>query len=290
MTAALREFPRLLLLFLLAGCAGVAPPAAVEVPPTATPVKDYIVYANTAWSGDLKVERPVVVARTATLTLAPGTRVFFDIPEPAPGKDRQPWILVQGGLVAMGSAERPISWLPVKPTQNEWDDMIYLEGAKEAHLRFCTFTQGPWGLHIHDTPVTITESEFQGNYGGVRFQGGQVVLRGNRFLDNQIGVRCLKASPTLEENTFTGNLTGIFFREGVSGAVLRRNNFDNREYDVKLGEGQAQDVDAAENWWSVAKGGRLGDRIFDAEDGENLGRVIADRPLPTPWGVEPKKP
>lgn len=276
----------LLAALLLASCAAVAPAPAPVAPPTAVPLRDYIIYSNTVWSGDLLVERPVIVARTATLTLAPGTRVYFNVPEPATDKDRKPWVLVQGALVAIGSAERPISFAPTKPTSNEWDDIIFLEGAKEAHLAFCTFAQGPWGLHIHDTPADVTRCEFRGNYGGVRFQGGRVVLRGNRFLDNQIGVRCLKASPVLEENTFSGNLTGIFFREGVTGAVLRRNNFDNREYDVKLGEGQTAGVDASGNWWSTGKDGRPGGRIYDAQKDESLGRVRVEPALAAPWSPE----
>lgn len=271
---------------LLAGCAAVAPAPEPKAPPSAVPVRDYIIYSNTVWSGDLLVERPVVVARTATLTVAPGARVYFDLPEPAADKDRKPWVLVQGALVAIGSAERPIFFAPVKPVRNEWDDMIVIEGAKEAHLTYCTFAQGPWGLHIHDTPADVTRCEFRGNYGGVRFQGGRVILRQNRFLDNRIGVRSLKASPVLEENTFSGNLTGVFFREGVTGAVLRRNNFDNREYDLKLGEGQVADVDAAGNWWSPGRSGGSGRRIYDAAVDASLGRVQVEPALAAPWSPE----
>ncbi|MEW6488816.1 MAG: right-handed parallel beta-helix repeat-containing protein [Thermodesulfobacteriota bacterium] len=271
---------------LLTSCAAVSPAPEPAAPSSAVPLRDYIIYSNTVWSGDLLVERPVIVARTATLTVAPGTRVYFDLPEPAADKDRKPWVLVQGALVAIGSGERPISFAPVKATRNEWDDMIFIEGAKEAHLAYCTFAQGPWGLHIHDTPADVTHCEFRGNYGGVRFQGGRVVLRGNRFLDNQVGVRCLKASPVVEENHFSGNLTAIFFREGVTGAVLRRNNFDNREYDVKLGEGQATDVDATGNWWSPGKDGGSGRRIYDAGVDAALGRVQVEPALAAPWSPE----
>lgn len=271
---------------LLAGCAGIAQAPEPAAPSSAVSLRDYIIYSNTVWSGDVLVERPVVVARTATLTVAPGTRVYFDLPKPAADKDRKPWILVQGALVAIGSAERPISFAPVKEIRNEWDNMIAIEGAKEAHLAYCTFAQGPWGLHIHDTAVDVTRCEFRDNYGGVRFQGGRVVLRENRFLDNQIGVRCLRASPVVEENTFSGNLTGIFFREGVTGAVLRRNNFDNREYDVKLGEGQATDVDATGNWWSPGKDGSPVRRIYDAGLDPALGRVHVAPALTAPWSPE----
>jgi len=280
-----------LLATLVAGCAGAPPtPTAPQVPASAGLVQDHIIYNSTTWSGDLRVDRPIVVARPATLTVSPGTRVFFDVAEPAAGAERQPWILVQGSLVALGTAEAPISFISVRAAKGDLDDMIQFQGGKEAHFRRCVFVQGPWALHIHETTVDVLDCEFRENYGGVRFQGGRVTLRGNRFTDNEIGIRCLKTTPVIEENVFLGNRTGVFFREGVAGAVLRRNAFDNREYDVKLGEGQGQDVDAAENWWKAGESGQLATRIYDADDGENLGRVTTDRPLPAPWAPSGGKP
>ena len=112
-----------------------------------------------------------------------------------------------------------------------------------------------------------------------------MVLKRNRFADNRIGVRCLKTSPVVEENEFVDNLTGIFMREGVVDPVVRNNNFDNQEYDLKLGEGQVHDVDAARNWWAVAANGKPEDRIFDGGDSEGLGFVATDPALSQPWGL-----
>jgi nitrous oxidase accessory protein NosD len=116
-----------------------------------------------------------------------------------------------------------------------------------------------------------------------------VVLRGNRFVENRIGIRCLKSSPVIEQNEFVDNLTGIFFREGVANPVLRHNNFDNREYDLKLGEAQGQDVDAAGNWWASAAKGAPEDRIFDGGDSEGIGFAATDPVLTQPWGRERKR-
>jgi hypothetical protein len=274
---------------LLAGCAASRRDVPLRVPPTARTVEERILYSATTWSGDVRLVRPLVVTRPASLTLLPGTRVFFDIPEPAADQDRQPWILVLGNLVAAGTEDRPISFTSVHLRRNDLDDMIQVQKAKEAHFRFCTFERGPWALHIHETLADVEASTFRGNYGGARFQGDKVVLRGNRFEENILGVRCLKAAPVLEENTFLRNATGIFFREGIQNAVVRRNNFENLEYDIKLGEGQAADVDASQNWWGPARTAALAERIYDGSDSPGLGRVLVDPPLATPWEQEPKK-
>ncbi|MHB8766994.1 MAG: NosD domain-containing protein [Deferrisomatales bacterium] len=275
---------------LFGGCAALGPPPTVVAPPTAQAPQDYIIYSPVTWSGDVRVVRPILVTKTGSLTLQPGTRVFFDLPEPAAGKERPPWILVLGSLVALGTPEQRILFSSLELRQNELDDMIQAQGAKEVHLRHCVFERGPWGLHVHDTPVDVTAAEFRENYGGARFQGGRVALTESRFTGNRIGVRCLNASPSLQRNTFTGNLTGVFLRQGVENAVLRQNNFDNQEYDLKLGEGQTHDVDARENWWKAGAAGRLAERIYDGADAQGLGRVATEPTLPAPWAREVKKP
>lgn len=276
-------------LFGLVACAGPAPRARIDIPPTARTEGEHILYATTTWSGDVRLVRPLIITRTATLTLRPGTRLFFDLPAPAADKDREPWILVLGSLVAIGSPEQPVVFSSTDLRQNELDDMIQVQEGKEAHFRHCVFERGPWALHVHETPVDVTNCLFRQNYGGLRFQGDKVTVRGSRFEDNRIGLRSLRAAPVIEENTFTGNLTGIFFREGVAGAQIRRNNFDNVEYDIKLGEGQVADVEAPENWWKAAASGKLPDRIYDGADAQGVGRVRTEGPLAAPWGTEAKK-
>lgn len=270
---------------LLAACGAGRRDAALAPPPSVRTVEERILYASTTWSGDVRLARPLVVTKSATLTLLPGTRVFFDVPEPAAEGDRQPWILVLGSLVAVGTAERPISFTCVTPRRNELDDMVQVQEGRESHLRHCVFERGPWALHVHGTPVRVESCTFRANYGGVRFQGDPLTLRGNRFEGNTIGVRCLKASPVIEENVFAGNLAGLFFREGVERAVVRRNDFANQEYDVKLGEMQTADVDAARNWWGLPAGVALADRLYDGTDSPGLGRVLVDPPLPAPFAT-----
>ncbi len=269
---------------LLSGCAQNRVPAELAVPPTAQTVEEKILYAPATWSGDVRVVRPLLVTRGASLTLLPGTRVYFDLPAPAPGETPTPWILVMGSLVATGTPEQPVVFTSVRRRVGELEDMVQIQKGKEAHFRHCRFERGPWGLHVHETPVEVTNSVFRDSYGGVRFLGGPVRLRGNRFEGNRIGVRCLKGSPVIEENEFLANLTGIFFREGVQDPVVRRNNFDNLEYDVKLGEGQAGDVVAAGNWWRAAAAGTLAERLYDGADSEGLGRIVTEPALAAPWG------
>ncbi|MDF1555386.1 MAG: NosD domain-containing protein [Deferrisomatales bacterium] len=245
---------------------------ALHRPESAIVVRERVLYESTIWSGDLVVVGPVRVSKTARLTIEPGTRVFFDLPKPPEGSDCQPWLLVLGRVEARGTPEEPVVFAALGKRQNQFENMIDVQAARDAVFKHCVFERGPWGLHLHDTQATIESCVFRDSYGGLRFKGGPVVVRDSRFERNRIGIRCLEASPTLRKNAFVDNLTGIFFRQEVREPVIRENRFANVEYDIKLGEMQTTDVDAAENWWSATEG-RLAERIFDGADSEGVGRV-----------------
>lgn len=270
------------LLFALSG----AVQGETRAPTSARIVSEGLLSEPTTWAGDVIVRRSVVVTKTASLTLQPGTRVFFDLPEPPASGDYQPWLLVLGSIEALGTAEAPIVFTALGSRQNQEENMIDVQEARAANFLHCSFVKGPWGLHLHHTKASVESCLFRDNYGGLRFKGGPVVVRGSRFQGNRIGVRCLEASPVIEANAFSGNLTGIFFRQEVLGAVIRRNDFDNTEYDVKLGEFQEADLDASGNWWKAAKAGTLPERIFDGADSEGVGRVHTEPLLPAPQAAQ----
>jgi len=257
------------------------------VPPTASTIKSHIIYAPTTWSGDVRIAKPIIVTKGATLKIREGTRIFFDIPEPAKGETRDPWVLVHGAVTAVGTPQNPILFTSTTLRNSaDFDDMFAIRDAKEANFQNCTFELGPWGIHIHDTPTIVYNCTFRDNFGGMRFKGNNVEIRGNSFTNNKIGIRCLMGGPVIEENTFTANLTGIFFREGIANISLKRNNFYNDEYDLKMGENQTADVDASDNWWRAMGKGKIEERIYDVNDSPGVGRVIFTPALADPWGTQ----
>ncbi|GEM_PF-2496310 len=270
-----------LLLLLLIGATGGWAWESPAVPPEARAVAAQTLAAGQlVWSGALRITGPVVVPAGATLIVGPGTRVFFDLPEPAEIEPGAAWILVEGRIRVEGTVDRPVWFISVRERGNELENMIDVREAPSAEFRYAVFTRGPWGLHLHNTPALVEGCVFRGNYGGVRFKGGPVTLRRNRFEGNRIGARLWKASPVFRDNVFTANLTGIFFREAVNRPVIKGNLFDDREYDIKLGELQTTDVDATGNRWAAAEAATIPERIFDGEDSEGVGRVLVEpRPL-----------
>lgn len=236
----------------------------------------------TTWSGDIRVTGPVVVPPDAVLTVEVGARVIFDLPEDEVIEPDTGWITVRGIIRAEGSEAAPVVFVPARPRLNGLENMVDVREAREARFRHCEFRQGPWGLQLHDSPAVVEWCLFRDNYGGVRGRGGEIVLRANRFESNRIGVRLWRASPVIDGNTFAGNLTGLFFRQEVVGAVVRHNDFDDVEYGIKLGELQSADVDASNNWWGAVDPIALGQMIFDGADSDGVGRVLVEPRLAGP--------
>jgi hypothetical protein len=112
-----------------------APPPQVEIT------------TDTTWSGEVKVEGQVRVVETATLRIAPGTRVVVigaaRRRAGAPPR-RLPGIEVAGSLIAEGTSTQPITFLGVPVDARghaEWNGIQLGPGpaSRRHELRACTF-------------------------------------------------------------------------------------------------------------------------------------------------------
>ena len=240
---------------------------------------------NTHWSGRVTVEGQLVVDRKATLTIEPGTTVSFK-----PGKLDEEGLsdsgmVIKGTIVANGTTESRITFTSGsdRPQPGDWGE-VKLFGSIGSSITACDFTYGGWGLHVHDTQVKIEDCTFTKNsYGGIRLKGGEVEITGCRITGVDIGIRYWLSSPSIHNNVITGNATGIFCRQGGEGSTITLNDiYRNSEYNIKLGDGQKEDVDARRNWWGSADVAEVRGRIYDRDREGYIGRVLIDPVLQKP--------
>lgn len=231
------------------------------------------IFGKTTWSGHLVLDKEVAVYPAGSLTIEPGTVIEFAIPAYI-RDDEFPWVNVTGELKVLGTPENPVIFRNIgKEPPGDSQDMISIRKARAVSIKNARFERAGWALHIHDTPAFIENCVFEGNYGGVRCKADQLQIFGSLFKDNKIGLRCLNSKElTVKNSEFTGNLTGIFFRSGIASPAIERNNFDNIEYDLKIGESQAENLSLPGNWFAAGKDG-VGARIYDARDSEGIGRI-----------------
>ncbi|UFS70321.1 right-handed parallel beta-helix repeat-containing protein [Geomonas sp. RF6] len=217
---------------------------------------------ETTWRGTLSVAGKVAVPTGSSLTVTRGTTVGFG----AGGG-----LSVTGRIVAAGDAATPVLFTSAgRKEGGAWDEIL-LEHADGSSFTGCVFEYAGWGVHSHFTKLSIKDSLFHGNDGGMRFRSGPVTISGSVFTENGIGVRSFRGNAVISGNVFTGNGVGIFVREKGSGLQVEGNNLSgNADYNMRLGDFNNEDVAAPGNWWGSAE---PAESIYDAGREPGIGTV-----------------
>lgn len=84
-------------------------------------------------TGDVLIVKPLTVPEGVTLTIDPGTIVRFEKSAKADNG-----IVVKGALVAVGTREKPIRFIPKDAAAGPWRG-IEFQGAGRGRLEFCSF-------------------------------------------------------------------------------------------------------------------------------------------------------
>lgn len=222
-----------------------------------------IISSDTIWRGNVIISRNTSVMANATLNIAPATTVQFA---------KETGLLIKGRMIAEGKPAGKIVFTSIdKKAASDWDE-IQLEYATGSVISNCVFEYATWGLHSHFTNLSISDSLFTRNFGGMRFRSGPVEIKRSVFEQNSIGIRSYIGNAVIKENIITRNETGIFVREKGGGLSITRNNiFDNSSYNVRVGDFNNEDVPAKDNWWGSAEPLAT---FFDGRSEPGIGNVL----------------
>ena len=279
---ALRSWPAWLAVAVLAtGCA---------LGPVPLKLNDTVIDAETVWNGEVRIDGIVTVKKTGRLVIEPGTRVVFeprDIDGDGIGDGE---LLVEGALIARGTAQAPIVFTSgaARPQRADWK-FVYLDFAREAVVDHVVAEYAFSGLQVHFCKAQVTNSVFRHNVDGLRFSTVSILAAGNRMHDNVHGVRYeeRRSEAYLHHNDIRDNEVGLFVvTRSEDRARIEQNNITgNRQYNVKLGLQQPHDVTLPRNWWGTADAAAINQTFFDRHADEVLGRVHAPEPLTGPVDV-----
>ncbi|MHB8789391.1 MAG: right-handed parallel beta-helix repeat-containing protein [Desulfobulbaceae bacterium] len=247
-------------------------PVAEEPVPFAWPLDTIPV--DVRWTGGISVPKPIAVPKGTTLTVAPGADVLFA---------RDGGLAIQGRLLALGGKEKRIRFTATEGKEpGSWGEILleYAEGSRFAN---CDVEYATWGIHSHFTAMPVVGCTFRNNGGGLRFRSGPLVIRNSLFQDNDIGIRAYLGRAEISTNIITGNNKGIFVREQGGGLQIRENNiFGNRDYNIRVGDFNREDIQATGNWWGTDD---PAETIFDARREPGIGTVLYDPPLRQPLEI-----
>ena len=197
-----------LLLFLLPfGCAGGGAKGDLHTMPVT------VIEGEEVWSGEVVIDRIVIVKRGGHLKIEPGTRVLFERVDWDGDKIGDAEITVEGRFTAVGTSAAPILFASreEEPLPGDWKylHINFAEGAKVSHL---LVAHAYSGLQVHYSQAEVADSYFVNNVDGVRFSTARLTLERSVLTANRNGIRFEERGhpAVVRGNAITGNKVGIF--------------------------------------------------------------------------------
>lgn len=254
---------------------------------------DLNISRDTVWAGEVLVKGVVSVKRGATLSIEPGAIIRFvkiDRDQNGIGDGE---IMVEGRLLARGTADRKIVFTSAEeqPGRGDWSyvNIIATEGEPN-QFEYCVFEYGYSGMQVHYANTWISDCLFHKNGEGLHFNTANIIAEHSSFLDNGVGIKFsrLEGMAVLSNNLVSGNEIGIQFvhqhinaldfdnlHKVIEPPLFTLNNiFGNRKYNYTMGDRQSIDIAVMDNWWGSDDSGKIADSIFDKLDDDELGRVF----------------
>jgi len=230
------------------------------------------VQTDAAWRDTIRVGGIVTVDAGTNLSILPGASVLFD---------KDAGLVVKGRIRAQGEKDAPVTFSSLNnDAPGAWDE-IRLEHADGSIFSDCVIRNATWALHVHFSNFTMERCALLNNYGGMRFRSGPMEVRNSLFSGNEIGLRSNRGIALITDSVITGNRIGIFVREKGGGLKITKNNlFANSDYNIRVGDFNDEDVQAAENWWGDVM---PADTIFDARNEPGIGTVQYEPPAEKPF-------
>ncbi|PLX43122.1 MAG: hypothetical protein C0608_00245 [Deltaproteobacteria bacterium] len=236
-----------------------------------------LISSEVTWEGRVVVDRIVIVGRSGTLRIAPGTKILFEKVDWDGDGIGDAEITVEGKLIADGTPQEPIlmASAEVDPSPGDWK-YLHINFARGARLSNVRISDAFSGIQVHYSKVEIDRCDFRHNIDGIRFSTADLTVKGSLSMQNRHGIRFEeRGHPALiSGNRVTDNEVGIFAVTECKGtSTFKDNDFSANETPVKMGWEQHSDIDLTGNWWG-APADKVKESILDGKRDSTLGVAV----------------
>lgn len=243
-----------------------------------TPIEQ-VIREETLWTGEVKVDGVVIVAKKGELTVAPGTRVVFSVRDDDGDGIGDSELRIEGSLAVNGTPNEPVVFTSAGPDPKPADwKYIMVNHADGATMRNAVVEYAFSGIQIHYTRGLFSGIVARHNVDGFRFSTAPVTLENSLLTKNVNGIRFEErgAGAVIRRNHVSGNKIGVFAVIKCRGlTVFEGNLFEgNLDYNVKMGQRQSEDIPMKGNWWGRADPEAIVNTFFDGRVEPELGRVM----------------
>jgi parallel beta-helix repeat protein len=157
-----------------------------------------VLTSDTTWSGEVLVDQDILVPAGVTLTIAPGAVIRLSAAESTKTDPEYlsplTEITVRGALIAAGSKDLPVTFLPAGDKRSSWAGII-IDGGR-ADLRFAVVSDAENGATVMSGSLSLSDSLLTRNRYGLTVQGGGAAVRvtATTVTDNEYGVVLLNGA------------------------------------------------------------------------------------------------
>ncbi len=223
------------------------PPAGAPVPRAgALRLGDAFLERDLALEGDVVVDGIIRVAPGATLSVAPGSRLFFTFRDTDGDGIGENGLFLQGNLAARGTKERPIGFYPLEGSgPGRWDSINFMASDRGENVLSNVEIAGAYrGIHAHFSRLRGSGIRISRCYRGIQFQESGVDLSDVEVSFSRSALRCRDSDVKISGLRILDTLSGgNFFRSRVSlpSPDLRRPGW----YGLRFRESRAEIVSGA---------------------------------------------
>ncbi len=277
---------------LLSGCAGLDAGGRRVL-------HDRTINEDTVWQGDYLIDGKVRVVGGATLTIKPGTRVFFaQRDRDQDGLGDAALEVEHASLLALGSAQAPIEFRSAEATPQPGDWLeLKVDFARQLRLSHCLIRDSAHGLHAHFSKGSLEDSVLTGNIDGTRFGQGRYAVRRCLVVGNRgKGLNFRNSEVEIRGNILRGNRVGLFIFETDRDLTVEGNNFVANGHHVRLGDFFTGEIRLGENWFGSSDPQQVAPLLYDRGEDPSIGLLQAELaagwlpqtgPQPTPLQLKP---
>lgn len=247
---------------------------------------------DTRWSGMVLLNGDVQVAKGATLTIMPGTRVMVAANSDATNMGKDPQrveIVVKGKLLAQGELANKIIFTSNSPNpqMHDWSGIVIKNPREISVIDNCVIEYAYKGVTCFGSGPIITNNEIRYNlYAAISCEvRSHPRIRKNTISGNDFtGIACeLASNPIIEQNIITQNNNGVIIfdrsnpdlgsipltRNSSRGENLILNNFESNIYNHS-----GNDISAKNNLWNTADSDQIISTLFDQNQNPSKGEVV----------------
>ena len=179
-------------------------PARAVIDKAGTVLVNKTVAEDMVLRGTVLIKGALVVTPQATLRIDPGTRILF---ASAPGSAELSRLVVQGRIVASGTAQQPILFVPAlnQPLAGDWGGIVLLNSEKKNSFDYCRIEGAQTGIEAHFSRFSGRGVMISKSRTGIALYDSEAGLqgctisrcdRGGRLADSELDLR----DSTLQEN------------------------------------------------------------------------------------------